>query len=84
MGRNAFVGWLFIMAAASLFSGIAGRSIGWFIGGVVLASVAIYARRQLKEEKEVGRKNASGVFLIWAFAIMFLAMFALYWLSTHA
>ena len=84
MGRNAFVGWLFITAAACLFTGIAGRSFGWFIGGVVLISVAIYARRQLKEEKEVGRKNASGVFLISAFAILFLAMFFLRHLSTSA
>ena len=84
MGRNAFVGWLFITAVACLLAGVAGRSFGWFTGGVVLISVAIYARRQLKDEKQVGRKNASGVFLVSAFSILILAMYILMRLDTHA
>lgn len=59
-------------------------SWGWLIGGVVLCSIAMFARHQLAHEKETGRATASGGFVSLAILVMLLAMFFLFWLQFSA
>jgi len=82
MKRVSFVIWLYVMAMASLVAAIAGKSIGWLVGSVIIFAVARLGRRKLSHELENGRQGASGRFMIWAFALLIGGMFVLYKLQT--
>jgi hypothetical protein len=84
MGRASFVAWLFVTAAACVVIAIGERSFGWLIGGLVLFSLAIYARRQFKNEQVAGQATPRFGFVGVAILIMLLAIYAIYWLSTSA
>jgi len=81
MGRVSFVAWLFVMAIASLVLAIGERSLGWFLGAIVLAFVASYARKQINKEEETGRQDASLGFVAKAIILMLLAMAVMFWLQ---
>jgi hypothetical protein len=78
------VGWLFISAIACIVLAATNKSFGWLVGSVVLFLVAMYARKQLGREIEVGRENASGRFVGIAMLVMLVAMFFLFWLQSRA
>ena len=84
MGRMSFVTWLFIMAISCLFLAVVNFSFGWLIGGVVLLSVAIYAKRQFNNEEETGREGVSISFFGAAIIFMIVAMLFLFWLQFKA
>jgi hypothetical protein len=78
------VAWLFISAIACIVLAVTNKSLGWLVGSVVLLFVAMYARKQLGMEIEVGRENAYGRFVGIAMLVMLLAMFFLFWLQSRA
>ena len=84
MGRTTFVAWLFVTAAACVVIAIGDRSLGWLIGGIVLFSVAVFARRQLKKEQETAPAAPRLGFVGMAMLVMLLGIFFLYWLQTSA
>lgn len=84
MGRTAFVAWLFVTAAACVVIAIGDRSLGWLIGGIVLFSVAVFARRQLNKERETASAAPRFGFVGIAMLVMLLGIFFLYWLQTSA
>jgi hypothetical protein len=84
VGRTTFVAWLFVSAAACLVIAGVDASWGWLIGGVILFSIAMFARRQLTNEKETGRATASGGFVGIAILVMLVVMFFLFWLQFAA
>lgn len=84
MRPTAFVAWLFVMAAACVVTAVADRSLGWLAGGIAFVSVAMYSRRQLKREREVGRAAPRLGFVGIAMLVMLLGMLFLFWLQTSA
>jgi hypothetical protein len=84
MGSASFVAWLFVSAVACLVVAFAERSVGWLLGCVVLSTVALYARRQLRRESGGGRASASGGFVLTAIAAMLVAMAFIFWLQFKA
>lgn len=84
LGRLAFVAWLFITAFSCFVVALTTSSLGWLGGGIVLLFVAIYARRQFKNEEETERKGVSISFFGMAILIMIVAMLGLFWLQSSA
>ena len=84
IGRLSFVAWLFVMAISCLVIAATSSSLGWFVGGVTLLGVAIYAMRQFRKEEETVREGVSIGFFGVAIIVMLVAMFGLYWLQTSA
>lgn len=84
MGRTSFVAWLFIMAVSCLILAAIDVSLGWFISGAALLTVAIYAKRQLKKEEDSGREGASISFFGTAILLMVTAMLFLFWIQFKA
>jgi hypothetical protein len=77
MDRALFVAWLFIMAGACVLAAIGDQSFGWLIGGIVLFSIAIYARRQFKKEWVEGHAGPRFGFVAMAMLIMVIAIYLL-------
>ncbi len=84
MGRTSFVAWLFIMSIACVVIAIGDRSLGWFVGGVVLSAVAFYARKKLREEASTGPGETSFSFVGVAILLMLVAMMFIFWLQFKA
>lgn len=82
MRRILFVPLLFVMAAACVVIAVADRSWGWFFGGGVFLSVAIYARRLLNQERETGPAAPRLGFVAVAMLAMVLAIFMMYLLDS--
>ncbi len=83
MRRFAFVIALFLMAAAALMLGLIQGSLGWFIGGVVLLVVALYARKRLRDEAGSERTAPSSRFAITAMAVSVVLVVFLLWLGSR-
>lgn len=84
MRPTSFVAWLFVMAAACIVIAIGDRSGSWLIGGLVLFSVAMFARHKLKQESQLGRGPARVGFVGLAMLVMLAAMSFLFWLQVSA
>ena len=84
IGRLSFVAWLFIMAISCLVLAGTNSSLGWFVGGVIVLSLAIYAMRQFKREEETEREGVSISFFGAAILIMIVAMLGLFWFQFSA
>lgn len=84
MGRASFVACLFVMAVACVVIAIGDRSFAWLIGGFVLVFLAIYARRQFKNEQIEGQATPRLGFVGAAMLIMLIALYAIYRLSISA
>lgn len=76
-----FVAMLFVMAAACVVIAIGGRSLGWFMGGLVLFAVGMFARRQLQREQEEGPAGARLGFVAIAIGLMVAAIGFMAWLD---
>jgi hypothetical protein len=73
---------LFVMAIACVVLAIGERSFGWFIGGIVFAGVAMFARSQLSKEHEEGQEGPRLGFVGIAIGVMLVVMFLLFKLQS--
>lgn len=73
---------LFVTAIACLGTAVADASLGWFIGGIILLFIAIYAFRQGKKELDTGRETASNSFIIFALLTFLIGFAAIVFLAT--
>ncbi|MFZ6755688.1 hypothetical protein ACO0K9_00580 [Undibacterium sp. Ji50W] len=70
MGSLFFIGLLFTMSFCCFVIAAKGSSFWWFVGGLALLYVAVYAVKQLKKEMKTGSDDPSWKFTAIAILVV--------------